>query len=184
MKRVCSITLFAAVFAVVAISGCTGLFDGAGKSTPVPTVYGPMPSPLPTPTPTPTPGPTIAHTKPSNNVSIIASPMDYKVVTGGRTKDGKQYENIYLVVRNSGTDTAQNVALTVTIVNENNLNMLVYQQFPVGDLARGEWKTVNLTTGTHEYTNFIKMTIYVQWGPYSEYYSDVPFEDTYSNLVI
>ena len=184
MKRICAITLFAAVFAVVAVSGCTGLFDGTGKSTPVPTVYGPIPSPLPTPTPTPGPGPAIAHSKASNDVNILVSPMDYKVVTGGRTRDGKQYENIYLVVENSGTQTAEKVMLTVTIINENNLNMLVYQQFPVGDLARGERKTMNLTTNIHEYTNFIKMTIDTEWGAHSEYYRSVPFEDTYSNLVV
>jgi hypothetical protein len=184
MKRICTITLFAAVFAVVAISGCTGLFDGTGKSTPVPTVYGPIPSPLPTPTPAPTAGPAISHSKTSNEVSLLMSTMDYKVVTGGRTNDGKQYENIYLVVENSGTKTAEKVMLTVTIINENNLNMLVYQQFPVGDLSRGERKVMNLTTNVHEYTNFIKMTIDTEWGPNSEYYRSVPFEDTYSNLVV
>ena len=164
MKRVCAITLFTAVFAVVVVSGCTGLFDGTGKSTPVPTVYGPLPSPLPTPTPTPVPGLAITHSRPSNDVNILTSPMDYKVVTGGRTNDGKQYENIYLVLENSGTQTAEKVMLTVTIINENNLNLLVYQQFPVGDLSRGERKVMNLTTVTHEYTNFIKMTIVTRLG--------------------
>jgi hypothetical protein len=184
MKWVCAITLFAAVFAVVAISGCTGLFDGTGKTTPVPTVYGPIPSPLPTPTPTPAPGLAISHSKASNEVNLITSPMDYKVVTGGRTNDGRQYENIYLVVENSGIKTAEKVMLTVTILNENNLTVLVYQQFPVGDLSRGERKVMNLTTSVHEYTNFIKMTIDTEWGPNSEYYRSVPFEDTYSNLVV
>jgi hypothetical protein len=185
MKRVYAITLFAAVvIAVVAVSGCTGLFDVSGKSTPVPTVYGPLPSPLPTPTPTPAPGPAITHSKPSNDVNLLTSPMDYKVVTGGRTNDGKQYENIYLVVENTGTKTAEKVMLTVTIINENNLNLLVYQQFPVGDLARGERKMMNLTTDVHEYTNFIKVTIATDWGANSEYYRSVPLEDTYSNLVV
>jgi hypothetical protein len=184
MKRVYAITLFAAVLVAVAVSGCTGLFDGGSKSTPVPTVYGPLPSPLPTPTPTPVPGAAITHSKPSNDVNIITSPMDYKVVTGGRTKDGKQFEDIYLVVENTGTQTAEKVMLTVTIINENNLNMLVYQQFPVGDLSRGERKAMNLTTGVHEYTNFIKLTIETEWGKYSEYYRSVPFEDTFSNLVV
>jgi hypothetical protein len=114
----------------------------------------------------------------------MTSPLDYKVVSGGRTRDGKQYENIYLVLENTGTQTARNVMLTVTIINENNLNMLVYQQFPAGDLARGERKIMNLSTDTHEYTNFIKMTITAQWGEFSEYYSSVPYEDTYSNLVL
>jgi hypothetical protein len=184
MKWVYAIMLLAAVFAVVAVSGCTGLFDGTGKSTPVPTVYGPLPSPLPTPTPTPVPGSAIAHSMPSNDVNLLTSPMDYKVVTGGRTNDGKQFESIYLVVENTGTQTAEKVMLTVTIINENNLNMLVYQQFPVGDLSRGERKVMNITTGIHEYTNFIKMTIETGWGKNSEYYRSVPFENTYSNLVV
>jgi hypothetical protein len=158
-------------------------------ATPSPTI-GPSPTSTPTPAPTEVPsttpvsGPAIVHSKPSNDVNILTSPMDYKVVTGGRTNDGKQFENIYLVVENSGIQTAQKVMLTVTIINENNLNMLVYQQFPVGDLSRGERKSMNLTTGIHEYTNFIKMTIETDWGAHSEYYRSLPFEDTYSNLVV
>jgi hypothetical protein len=184
MKRVCAIAFLAAVVvAAVTVSGCTGLFGGP-TTTPVPTIYGPVPSPLPTPTPTPVPGPAISHSIPSNDINIVTSPMDYKVVTGGRTRDGLQFENINLVVENTGMQTARNVVLTVTIINENNLNTLVYQQFPVGELARGERKTMALVTDTHEYTNFIKMTITAQWGTSNEYYSSVPFEDTYSNLVL
>lgn len=184
MKRVCAIAFLAAVVIMaVAVSGCTDVLGGS-TATPEPTVYGPIPSPMPTPTPTPVPGQAIAHSKPSNDITIIVSPMDYKVVTGGRTNDGRQFETINLVVENTGTQTARNVKLTVTIINENNLNTLAYQSFEIGDLAPGERKQFSKPTETHEYTNFIKMTISAQWGANSEYYSSVPFEDTYSNLVL
>jgi hypothetical protein len=151
----------------------------------MPTSYNPIPSALPTPTPEPTPvNPAIAHTLPSNNISLITSPMDYKIVTGGRTNDGKQYETIYLVIENRGTEEAKNVMLSVTIINENNMNLLVDQQFRVGDLARGQRKSMNLTTTPHDYSNFIKMTIAAQWGPSNEYYTSVPYEHTFSNLVL
>lgn len=179
MKRVCVITLFAAIVAVAAVSGCTGLFAGP-TPTPVPTVYGPLPSPLPTPTPTPAPGPAIGHSKASNDVYIITSPLDYKVVTDGKTRDGKQYEDISLIVANDGAQPARNIKLVVTIISEYTMNTLVYQEFAVGDLKNGEWKQMTLTTDTHDPCNYILMTIDVGWGESGEYYNPKQYEKTFS----
>ncbi len=76
-------------------------------------IYGPVPSALPTPTPTPVAGSAIANSKPSNDLKIITSPLDYKVVTDQKTRDGRQFENITLMVINSGTETAPNVMIAV-----------------------------------------------------------------------
>jgi hypothetical protein len=187
MKRVCAIAfLAAAIMAMTTVSGCTMPFGGQSSPTPMPTSFEPIPSALPTPTPEPTPvNPAIAHTIPSNNISLITSPMDYKIVVGGRTNDGKQFENINLVVENRGIAEAKNVILYVNIINENNLVPLVIdQQFRVGDLNRGQRMQMNLTTVPHDYSNFIKLTVTAQWGPSNEYYLSVPYEHTFSNLVL
>lgn len=179
MKRVFAITLFAAaVVAAVAVSGCAGL--GGPTATPVPTVYGPVPSPLPTPTPTPGPGPAIGHSQPSNDVYLITSPIDYKVVNDGKTRDGKQYENISLVVVNDGADTARNIKLMVTVISEYTTNTLVYQEFPVGDLVKGDYRQMTFLTDNHDPCNYIKMTIDVSWGEFGEYYNPKQYEKTFS----
>lgn len=173
MKRVCAITLFAAVLAVVAVSGCTGLFDGPVQTTPVPTVYGPVPSPLPTPTPTPTPGLAIAHSKSSNDVYIITPSADYKFIDNGKTLDGKQYENITLFVVNDGTQTAKNIKLIITVIDERSMNTLLYQSINVGDLERGGVKPMNFKTDTHDSAILVKVSIEVRWGDNDEYYNPI-----------
>lgn len=180
MKRVCAITLFAALFAIVAVSGCTEYFDGSGSPTPVPTAYGPVPSPLPTPTPTPTPGPAIAHSQASNDVYVLTSPIDYKAVINEKTYDGKQYENITLLVINDGSRPARNIKAIVTIIDEYTMNTLVYQEFSLGDLAKGDWKQEARLTDTHDACSFIKLTIDVSWGEFGEYYNPKPYENTVS----
>lgn len=180
MKRVCAITLFAALFVVVAVSGCTEYFDGSGSPTPVPTVYGPVPSPLPTPTPTPTPGPAIAHSRASNDVYVLTSPIDYKAVINEKTYDGKQYENITLLVINDGTKPAKNIKAVVTIIDEYTMNTLVYQEFSLGDLAKGDWMQKALLTDTHDACSYIKLTIDVSWGESGEYYNPKQYENTVS----
>ncbi len=180
MKRVCAITLFAALCAVVAVSGCAGLFDGSGSPTPVPTAYGPVPSSLPTATPTPTPGPAIAHSRASNDVYVLTSPIDYKAVVSEKTYDGRQYENISLLVINDGTRPARNIKAVVTIIDEYTTNTLVYQEFSLGDLAKGDWALKPLLTDTHDACNYIKITIDVSWGEFGEYYNPKQYENTVS----
>lgn len=171
MKRVCAITLFAALIALVAVSGCAGLFDGTNSSTPTPTVYGPVPSPLPTPTPTPPPGPAIGHSKPSNDVHILPSPLDYKFIDNGKTRDGKQYENITLFVLNDGAQKAKNIKLIVTVIDDQTMNTLVYQSINVGDIEQGGVKLMNFITLTHDTAILVKVTIDVTWGDNDEYYN-------------
>lgn len=184
MNRIYSIALITAAVAIatVAVSGCAVPFGGT-TPTPAPTVYGPIPSPTPTPTPAPTSGPALAHSKPSDKIVFMTAPYDHQVVTFGRTVDGLQYENISLVVENTDVQPALNVVLSVTITDANymNTNPLAYQQFPVGDLGRGERKPITLTTDNHNYCNLIKMTLTAQWGAHGEYYSNVPYTDIYSN---
>jgi hypothetical protein len=180
MKRFCAITLFAAICALVAISGCTEYFDGSGSPTPVPTSYGPVPSPLPTAMPTPTPGPAIAHSQPSNDVYVLTSPIDYKAVVNEKTYDGRQYENITLLVINDGTKPARNIKAIVTIIDEYTTNTLVYQEFSLGDFARGDWTQKALLTDVHEACNYIKLTVDVSWGEFGEYYNPKQYENTIS----
>jgi hypothetical protein len=179
MKRVCAITLFIAVFAAVAVSGCAGLFGGQ-TATPAPTVYGPVPSSLPTPTPTPTPGPAIAHSRSSDDVSIIMAQPDYRAVKDERTYDGRQYENISFLLINDGTQPAKNIKAVVTIINEFTTTTLVYQEFSLGDLAKGEWMQKSLLTDTHDACNYIKITIDISWGEFGEYFNSNPYENTVS----
>jgi len=182
MKKIITVALFITILAAVALSGCTIL--PGGQTSPTPTViYGPVPSPLPTPTPTPVPGSGIANSKPSDDLKIITSPLDYKVVTDQKTRDGRQFENITLMVSNDGTEPAPNVMLAVTIIDETNLNTLIYQEFNVGDLPRGGQKVVNLVTDPHGTSNFIKMTIAMHWGQNGEYYSTTRYEKTFTFML-
>lgn len=182
MKKIITVALFITILTAVALSGCTIL--PGGQTSPTPTViYGPVPSPLPTPTPTPVPGPGIANSKPSDDLKIITSPLDYKVVTDQKTRDGKQFENITLMVSNDGTGPAPNIMLAVTIVDETNLNTLLYQEFKIGDLPRGEQKMVSLITDPHGTSNFIKVIINTHWGHNSEYYSTTPYEKTFTFML-
>jgi hypothetical protein len=168
-----------AVFAAVAVSGCAGLFDGP-TATPVPTVPGPVPSSLPTATPAPTPGPAIAHSRSSDDVYIIMAQPDYRAVKGERTYDGRQYENITLLVINDGTQLAKNIKVVVNIINEYTTEKLVYQEFSLGDLAKGEWIQKSLLTDAHNACNYIKVTIDVSWGEFGENYNSNSYENTVS----
>jgi hypothetical protein len=113
-------------------------------------------------------------------VYLITSPLDYKVVNDGKTRDGRQYENISLIVVNDGTQPAKNIRLVVTIISEYTTNTLVYQEFTVGDLAKGDWKQMALLSDTHDPCNYIKMTIDVGWGEFGEYYNPNQYEKTFS----
>jgi len=182
MKKIITVALFIAILAAVSLSGCT--IPIGGQSSPTPTViYGPVPSALPTPAPTPVPGSAIANSKPSDALKIITSPLDYKVVTDQKTRDGRQFENITLMVMNTGTETAPKVMLAVTIIDETNLNTLIYQEFDIGDLSRGEQKMVSLVTDPHNPSNYIKVTISMHWGYSNEYYSTTPFAKTFTFML-
>jgi hypothetical protein len=182
MKKILIAALFMAILAAASVSGCT--LPIGGQTSPTPTViYGPVPSALPTATPTPTPGPAVANSRPSDEVKIITSPIDYKVVSDQKTRDGRQFENISLIIANDDTETVKNVVLAVTIIDEFSMNNLVYQEFKIGDLTRGEYKPVALVTNPHSPSTFIKMSIKLQWGDYGEYYSMTPFEHTYTFMM-
>jgi hypothetical protein len=182
MKKIFTVALFITILAAVALSGCTIL--PGGQTSPTPTViYGPVTSPPPTPTPTPVPGSGIANSKPSNDVKILTAAEDWRVVTDQKTRDGKQFENITLMVVNDGTGPAQNVMLAVTIIDETNLKTLIYQEFDIGDLSRGERKMVSLITDPHGTSHFIKVSISTHWGYNSEYYGKVPYENTFSFML-
>ena len=137
MKKIITVALFIAILAAVSLSGCT--FPIGGQTSPTPTViYGPVPSTLPASTPAPVSDPAVANSKPSDDLKIITSPLDYKVVTDQKTRDGQQFENITLMVINSGNEMATDIMLAVTIIDETNLNTLLYQEFGIGDLQPGE----------------------------------------------
>ncbi len=178
MKKIITAALFITILAAASVSGCT--FPTGGQTSPTPTVvYGPVPSALPTPTPTPVPGTGVANSKPSNDVRIITAADSWKVANDEKTRDGQQFENITLMVSNYGTETATNIVLAVTIVDETNLKTLVYQEFNIGDLARGEDQIMHLITDPHDPSYYVKMTIAMHWGNSGEYYSPTPYKNTF-----
>ncbi|HUL62294.1 MAG TPA: hypothetical protein VLT35_04460 [Methanocella sp.] len=169
MRKILAVALFVTIVTAVSASGCSGL---TGSTSPTPTVvYGPVPSPLSTPTPTPTPGPAIANSKPSDAVKAFFSSKDYEVVNDAKTRDGRQYETINLVVANDGTETADQVVLTITITDRRTANTLIYMDYPVGDMARGEMKSITVQTDAHDPTNIVKLNIRIHWGEFGEYYN-------------
>lgn len=181
MKKIITVALFIAILAAVSLSGCT-ILPGA-RTTPTPTVvYVPV-SPTPTAVPTPVPDPVPANSKPSNDVKILTAAEDWRVVTDQKTRDGRQFENITLMVVNDGSSLAANVVLGVTIIDETNLNTLIYQEFGVGDLPRGEHKIVSLITDPHGVSQFIKVIINMHWGNNGEYYTTKPYENTFTFML-
>ena len=182
MKKIITVALFIAILAAVSLSGCT--IPIGGQTSPTPTViYGPVPSALPTPTPTPVAGSAIANSKPSDDLKIIPPALDYKTVTDQKTRDGRQFENITLMVVNSGTETAKNIFLTVSIKDETTGQNLLYQEKKIDDIQRGGQEIINIVTDTHDPSNYILLTIGIHWGEYGEYYLIEPFEMTKSFML-
>lgn len=175
MKKVYVILIFTAIAAAAAVGGCTSPFSSS-QPTPVPTVYGPIPSATPTPAPAGQADTAVPNSISSTNVTLFFSPLNYKVVDDAKTRDGRQYENITLYVENDGSATAKNVVLTVTVDDMHTGARLVdHQEFPVGDLDRGDVKLTNLMTSVHTPSYIIKLSVQVRWGDNGEYYNPTTF---------
>lgn len=171
MSKVQAIALFIVITGALAISGCTSLVNllpgNHASPTPIP-VYNPItPTPVPSPvsSATATVRPVLISSEPSNLVRILL-PYEYKAYTWDRNMDG-QTENITCIVANDDTKTAEDVAIILSARDNNGVSVF-YQEFDIGDLARGERQQVWLNTKSHSDANFITVHMKVTWGEYHE----------------
>lgn len=176
MKKVLIMAFILGITAMAAVSGCINISDPMSRPSPTPyVIYGPVtPSPIPVTDPHATPAPSVivANAQPSNAVTLIFSALDTKVFNWDRTIDG-QTENITVIVANDDSKEVKNVVVVVSMSdNVRGVNIL-YQDFPVGSLAKGERKLVYLITDSHEDINFAKVKFKVIWGENGEYYNDI-----------
>ena len=158
MRKIYIFMLLSAIVASVSVCGC----DGLGSPTPTPpAVLKPVPTPTPVVTPAPTP--VVETSLHSGNVYFIPSP-DYAVIKGDKDQSGRQYENISLIICNGNTETVHDVVLAVTIIDDQTMKTLVYQEYPIGDLAPGQTEFVNMITDTHDEAVLEKMTVKIYLG--------------------
>jgi len=178
MRKLYVLGLFLAVAVAIVLAGCSGALDNLplGISPTPEATHNPLPPATPTPEPTPeaTPTPTpvpipLANAHPSNMVHLITSTQKYEIVTAGMDSNGRQFENISVIVANDDTQPVRNVVLIVRLTS--GPNSLLYQEVPVGDLAAGERKPLNILTETHEPSTVVKVDIQARWGDYGEYYN-------------
>jgi len=177
MRKIYIFMLLSAIVASVSVCGC----DGSGSPTPTPpAVLKPVPTPTPVVTPAPTP--VVETSLHSGNVYIIASPKNSgaDVIRSDKDLSGRQYENISLYVYNGNTETVHDVVLAVTIIDDQTMKTLVYQEYPVGDLAPGQTEPVNMVTDTHDEAVLEKMTVRIYLGDNKVYTGSRDYELTQS----
>ncbi|MGA9141634.1 MAG: hypothetical protein WBZ29_15525 [Methanocella sp.] len=173
MKKIIVAVLFIVILAAVSLCGCSILTGG--QATPIPTAIGPMPSVAPTPTQAPVSA--LPRSISSHDIDLTFSGVHYKIMTYQRTNDGKQFENISMIISNNGNTLAKKVVLKVAMIDDTTMENLLYQEFPVGDLRGGENKLIYLKTDLHEPSYLIKLSIQIEWGTNGEYYNPTVFLD-------
>lgn len=177
VKKVLIIALVMGIAALtVTACGCIDISNPLSRPSPTPyVVYGPI-SPTPIPTPavqaSATPSVVVTNSQPSSAVKLIFPALDSKVFSWDRDLNG-QMENITLYVANDDIKPVENIVIWVSMTDNVKGVSVLYEDFPVGDLARGERKLVYLNTPSHEDINFAKVKFKVTWGKNNEYYNDI-----------
>jgi hypothetical protein len=154
--------------AAVMLGGCVSN-DGQGQNIAPAVTVGP--TTLPTPTPVPTP---VVQQK-SGDVYILGV-GDSGIYDFNYTRDLEtQYESFTTEVANDGNATAYNVTLTLTETDATGGNVLLQQNFPVGNMPRGSRRVYTLTTEPHQIANSVYIVLSIEWGNYNEYYNPTTF---------
>ena len=171
------VTLLAAV--AIASSGCVyfqNVISNPGPtSTPVVVTI--------TATPTATPAPTAVARQMSPDVVIMQYGDKGLVSFDSEPADDQQYESIIIVLGNDGTADAKNVVVALTETDAHGGNMLVQQNFKVGDLKRGERKDFTLVTDKHDQAASILIKADLSWGESGEYYNPMTYLDITKSVI-
>jgi hypothetical protein len=155
---------------IVFISGCVSNGNPLPSSVPAVTV-GPTAQPTPTPVPTP------VVRQESADVYILGV-GDSGIYQFNFSKGlDSQTESFTTEVANDGNTSANNVTLTLTETDAQGGNMIIQQNFPIGNIPRSGRQVCTLTTNPHAVANSVYITITIEWGAYNEFYNPTTFID-------
>ncbi len=181
-KRSSGIILAAIIIAtIVSSSGCV-YFDNLLQ--PDPTAVPIVVTITPAPKPTVTPAPTVVVPQKSADVRIV--PVgENGIVSGsfGFVKDtDQQKENFSVVLANDGLTDAKNVILILTETDAHGGNMVIQQQFKIGDMRSGEREEYQIVTDEHPLASSVLIQVTLMWGTDGEFSNPVTFINTAKSI--
>jgi len=164
----CILLAIMLLLTIVMVSGCVSNGNTGQNNIPAVTYS-------PTTTPTPTPVPTTVVRQQSADVYILnvgdKGIYNFSFIKNSQT----QTETFITEVANDGNSTASNVTLTLTETDAHGGNLLIQQNYQVGDMTRGARKVCTLTTDPHDLASSVYITISLEWGTSGEFYNPTTF---------
>ena len=86
-----------------------------------------------------------------------------------------QAENLTLIIANDAPRTVKNVILILRVEDSQRGETLVFHEYPIGDMERGERKTMSIVTPYHSGANSVFIRMEIEWGEYREFVNPIKF---------